>query len=313
MQSRHYLDLTTGSVNVQCRTSSENRRHASLITLIILALSCLLGIIVEGFSGASNNLLLPGSSFLKLRSTQSLSMSIGSITLVGAGPGDPDLLTMQAYKAIKNADLIVADRLISTAILDTISCQLMVARKRPGCAEVAQQEVYQWVVEAAKSGMKVVRLKIGDPFLFGRGGEEVLEYRKFGFEPIVCAGISSSYAAPLVANIPITHRDVASQVVICTGFGRDRAKMEVPIYQEKQTVVLLMAVGRIGDIAAEMIAHKGFPASTPVAIVEWATTPQQRCLRGTLSNVQEVVQRNNAQPPATIIVGHAVNVLNQAT
>ena len=145
---------------------------------------------------------------------------MGSLHLVGSGPGDPDLLTLQAYKLLKNATLVIADRLISQEILELIDCEVKVANKRPGCAEEAQQELNEWVVDGVLAGKNVVRLKIGDPFLFGRGGEEILEYRRHDIHPIVVAGISSSYCAPLAANIPVTHRDVANQVLICTGYGK---------------------------------------------------------------------------------------------
>ena len=153
------------------------------------------------------------------RGSTALSMA-GTLTVVGSGPGDPDLLTIQAYKLLKNASLVVADRLISQEILDLIECELKIANKRPGCAEEAQDELNRWVIEGVESGKNVVRLKIGDPFLFGRGGEEILEYRKHNITALVAPGLSSSYSAPLSANIPITHRDVANQVLICTGFGK---------------------------------------------------------------------------------------------
>jgi uroporphyrin-III C-methyltransferase len=235
--------------------------------------------------------------------------SRGTVALVGAGPGDPNLLTLQAIKLIQNASLVISDRLVSPEILALVTCELKVARKKPGCAEEAQQEIYEWMSEAVKQGKNVVRLKIGDPFLFGRGGEEVLELRKWGIEPIVSPGVSSSYSAPLAALIPLTHRGVASHVMITTGYGQDAAIVDVPDYKTDMTVVLLMAVGRIEDIASRMI-EKGFPGATPVAIVEKATTPQQRIIYGTLATIGVIALEQKATAPATIVVGDVVHVLN---
>lgn len=204
---------------------------------------------------------------------------------------------------------MVSDRLVSKEILDLVECELRIAKKRPGCAEEAQEEIYEWMREAVRAGRDVVRLKIGDPFLFGRGGEEVLEMRRMGIECVVSPGVSSSYSAPLAALIPLTHRGVSSHVVISTGYAQDAGVVEVPEYRPDVTVVLLMAVGRITEIAANMVA-KGFPARTPVAIIEKATTPQQRVLYGTLGNIGEVATREAAVAPATIVVGDVVHVLS---
>ena len=237
-------------------------------------------------------------------------VSAGTIALVGAGPGDPEMLTMQAMKYLKNASLVIADRLISKEILDLIKCELRIAKKRPGCAEEAQEEIYHWVVEAVRQGKNVVRLKIGDPLLFGRGGEEFLYFKEqLGIVPVIVPGISSSYSAPMAALIPLTHRGVSNQVLISTGYGKDLAYVEVPVFVQDRTVVLLMAVGRIGEIAADLVARKNYPLSTPVAIVESATTPQQRTLLGTLETIGDIAAREEAKAPATIVIGNVVNVL----
>eukprot|EP01038_Epipyxis_sp_PR26KG_P010650 gene10650-14302_t len=234
----------------------------------------------------------------------------GTITLIGSGPGDPDLLTIQAYKLIKSASLVIADRLISKEILDLIECELKVANKKPGCAEEAQDEINRWVLEGLSSGKKVVRLKIGDPFLFGRGGEEILEYRKYGYEPMIVPGISSSYSAPLAANIPITHRGIANQVLICTGYGQNGSIIDIPEYHSDRTLVLLMAVGRISEIASNMTLYKNYPQLLPVCIIEKATTPQQRLIYGTLNDIGEIALTQQAKAPATIVIGDVVHALN---
>jgi uroporphyrin-III C-methyltransferase len=235
--------------------------------------------------------------------------SAGKIHLLGAGPGDPNLLTLEAIKLFNSASLVVADRLIAQEILDLIPCELKVANKRPGCAEEAQEEIYDWCYSALKEGRHVVRLKIGDVFLFGRGGEEILEFRKWGIESNISPGISSSYSAPLAAGIPLTHRGVSNQVIISTGYGQDSKDVDVPEYVEDRTVVLLMAVGRIAAIAKRLVM-KGYPTSTPVAIIEKATTPRQRTLYGTLEDIGDIAKREEAKPPATIVIGDVVHVLD---
>lgn len=233
----------------------------------------------------------------------------GTLSLVGAGPGDPDLLTIQAMKLISTADLVIADRLISSEILALVKCELKVANKKPGCAEEAQEEIYEWVIDAVSKGKNVVRLKIGDPYLFGRGGEEVLEYReKLGVDPLVAPGLSSSYAAPLVAKIPLTHRDVANNVLISTGYGKNGSTVDVPEYRSDRTVVLLMAIGRLGEIV-DMMKDKNYDLETPVAIIENATTPRERILYGTVNSIVAVATEKQAKPPAIIVVGKVVDVL----
>lgn len=244
-----------------------------------------------------------------LRSKAHLFDSKGTVALVGAGPGDPKLLTLQALEFLKNANLVIADRLISQDILDLIECEIRVAKKQPGCAEEAQDEIYEWVKEAVLQGRNVVRLKIGDPFLFGRGGEEIIEFRKLGVEPSVAPGISSSYCAPLVAGIPLTHRGSSNQVLITTGYGKDGSSVDVPEYCPERTVVLLMAVGRIAEIAGNMTAV-GYPLDTPVAIVEKATLSDQRTITSTLQHIGAIAKEMHVRPPSTIIIGDVVNVLN---
>ena len=234
----------------------------------------------------------------------------GKLSLVGAGPGDPELLTMQALRLIKEADLVVSDRLVSHEILAVVQCELLVANKTPGCAEKAQEQIYQWVCDAVKAGRNVVRLKIGDPLLFGRGGEEILRFRaELNVEPFLSSGVSSSFSAPLVAGIPLTHRGVSNQVLISTGYGRDGSRVDVPPFSEDRTIVLLMAVGRIGEIAESMM-KRGYKRNTPVAIIERATTPKQRTLHGTLESIGGIAVEKMARAPACIVVGNVVDLLH---
>ena len=162
--------------------------------------------------------------------------SFGSIFLVGAGPGDPELLTVGAAKILADERrLVIADRLVSREVLALVRGELRVARKLPGCAEIAQQEIYRWTEEAVRAGKDVVRLKIGDPFVFGRGGEEILEFReRLGVEASVVPGVSAVFSSPLLGKIPVTHRAVASQVVMSTGYGKEYARPSLQSYHQDQ-------------------------------------------------------------------------------
>ncbi|CAB9506012.1 Siroheme synthase [Seminavis robusta] len=235
----------------------------------------------------------------------------GRVTLVGAGPGDPDLLTVAAYKILTqnpNA-LVISDRLVAQEILDLIPGEIKVARKLPGCAEFAQEEIFSWVHEGLKQGKHVIRLKIGDPFVFGRGGEEVLVFRDFGVESKVIPGVSSAFSAPLLGSIPVTHRGVAQQVVMCTGYGREGTSPDLIQYHKQQTVVFLMAVGRLKELCGRLINMANYPPETPVAIVERAGCPNQRTVTGNLMTIADVAEEHQVKPPSTIVVGEVVNVL----
>jgi uroporphyrin-III C-methyltransferase len=235
----------------------------------------------------------------------------GKVTLVGSGPGDPDLLTVAAYRLLtehKDA-LVISDRLVSPEILALIPGEVKIARKLPGCAEMAQEEIYWWAYQALNQGRHVIRLKIGDPFVFGRGGEEVLTFRQFGVNPTVIPGVSAAFSAPLLGSIPVTHRGVSNQVVMCTGYGREGTSPDLIRYHEEQTIVFLMAVGRLGELCQRLIEKAGFPSDTPVAIVEKAGCPDQRTVVGNMMTIADIAKEHQIKPPSTIIVGKVVNVL----
>lgn len=256
------------------------------------------------------SLLTPSLSTPAENSSTQNHKSGGRITLVGSGPGDPDLLTMAAYRIITDPSVfIVADRLVSPEILDLIQGEYKIARKLPGCAEKAQHEIFQWCEDALNEGKHVIRLKIGDPFVFGRGGEEVLTFRGMGYEPVVIPGVSAAFAAPLLGNIPVTHRGVSNQVVMCTGYGRNGTSPDLIQYHPEQTVVFLMAVGRLHELCQNLINMAGYPSKTPVAIVEKAGCPEQRTLVGDMEDIGDLAQEYEIKPPSTIVVGEVVNVL----
>ena len=274
----------------------------------------------------------------------------GRISLIGSGPGDPELLTLKAARMLQDPDaLVVADRLVSDEILQLIRGDMKTARKLPGCADLAQDEIYQWCHEGLQQGKHVIRLKIGDPFVFGRGAEEVLQFRKYGVEPDVvpvcfvffmmaiattiyliltfccyrgCSssiylfetskqGVSSAFSAPLLGSIPVTHRGVANQVVMTTGYGRDGTCPDLIKYHPEQTLVFLMAVGRLEELCENLIATAGYPKETPVGIVERAGCPNQRTVVGDMTTIATIARENNIKPPSVIVVGEVVNVLLQ--
>lgn len=238
----------------------------------------------------------------------------GHIILAGSGPGHPDLLTTATLKAIRTADLILADKLVPAPVLDLVPRRtpIHIARKFPGNAEQAQQELLQMGLEALKSGSTVLRLKQGDPYLYGRGAEEYAFFREHGYPVTVLPGITSSLSAPLFANIPVTHRAVSDQVLVCTGTGRKGAAPDPPAYQSNQTVVFLMALHRLQALIDSLVAkEKAWPKETPCAVIERASCPDQRVIRSTLEFVTAAIEEEGSRPPGLLVVGSACEVLGK--
>lgn len=236
----------------------------------------------------------------------------GSISLVGSGPGSVAMLTLGALQEIHSADLILADKLVPQQVLDLIPTKrtrLFIARKFPGNAERAQEELLELGLASLLKGEKVVRLKQGDPYIFGRGGEEFLFFSKHGFTPSVLPGITSALAAPVYTNIPATHRDVADQVLICTGTGRRGALPNLPEFVPSRTTVFLMSLHRIVELIPHLIEDKRWAHDLPVAIVERASCPDQRVIRTTLSKASAAVDALGSRPPGLFIAGNACKVL----
>ena len=236
----------------------------------------------------------------------------GRVQLIGAGPGDPELLTLRAAEALAEADVVFADRLVPTEILALVQGDLRVARKFPGRADAAQAELDTGVAEAYRAGKHVVRLKCGDPFVFGRGGEEVETLGAQGIEAEVIPGISSALAAPEAAGIPLTQRGVADRVTVLTGHGSNGRAVTLPEFDPGTTVVWLMAMGRLEDIAAKLIREEGYPTNWPVAIIQHATHPGQRAVRAPLHAIAAVANEQGLSAPAVIVMGNVVNVAGRA-
>ncbi|KAF7307727.1 Uroporphyrin-III c-methyltransferase [Mycena kentingensis (nom. inval.)] len=236
----------------------------------------------------------------------------GRIFLIGSGPGHPSLLTRAAHAALTSLpDLVLSDKLVPAAVLALIppSVEVRIARKFPGNADGAQSEMMEAAIEAAGRGLTVVRLKQGDPVLYGRAGEEVLYFRSHGFEPVVVPGVSSALAGPTFAGIPVTQRGVADAFVVCTGVGRGGKAGQVIPYARGRTVVVLMGVARLKSVVDSMMADS-YPPHTPIAIVERASMPDQRVLVSTLENIADGLESLGEQrPPGMMVVGWAVLAL----
>ncbi|EKM61761.1 uncharacterized protein PHACADRAFT_112611 [Phanerochaete carnosa HHB-10118-sp] len=244
----------------------------------------------------------------------------GRVLLVGSGPGHPSLLTIATRDALtKHADLVLSDKLVPDAVLALIPShvEVRIARKFPGNADGAQNELMEAAVEAAKQGRTVVRLKQGDPSVYGRAGEEVLYLRAHGFEPIVIPGVSSVLAGPTFAGIPITQRGAAESFVVCTGVGRQGKEVKLPGYERTRTLVLLMGIARLPQIletlqsADPIVASRrngaAYPTGLPVALIERASMPDQRVIVSTLRHIAAALERAGEQrPPGMLIVGWSV-------
>ena len=240
----------------------------------------------------------------------------GICYLAGAGPGDLGLVTLRAREVVECADVIVFDYLCNPEILRWAprAAEIIYAGKKAGAHTLKQEEINRLLVEQTRAGKCVVRLKGGDPFLFGRGGEEALALAKAGLRFEIIPGVTSALAAAAYAGIPVTHRGLASELLIFTGH-EDPLKPEsaldyAQIAQTPGTKVVLMGIERIGAIAAQLLAH-GLAADTPIALVRWGTTPRQGTLTGTIGNIEQKVAAAGFDAPAVAIIGGVVNLRQQ--
>jgi len=238
-------------------------------------------------------------------------MAHGKVFLVGAGPGDPKLLTLKAVEVLREADVVVYDRLVSKEILEFApeDAEKIYVGKSSEKNELSQEKINELLVNKALDGKKVVRLKGGDPFVFGRGGEEAeaLADSEIVFE--VVPGVTSAVAAPAYAGIPLTHRDYASSVAVVTGHQAADTKLIdwSRLAGSVDTIVVLMGVGSLESTATNLI-EGGLSPNLPVAVIEWGTTEKQRSLIGTLGTIAEEVREKNVKPPAVIVIGEVVNL-----
>ncbi|MDD2547437.1 MAG: uroporphyrinogen-III C-methyltransferase [Burkholderiaceae bacterium] len=239
----------------------------------------------------------------------------GQCTLVGAGPGDPDLLTLQAVRAIQSATLLLVDDLVSDAIvaLAAPSARVVHVGKRGGCKSTPQAFIEKLMVMAVQEGQRVVRLKGGDPFIFGRGGEEMEHLRAAGIAVQVVHGITAGLAAAGALGVPLTHRAHAQGVVFITGHaqpgarGPDWGLLACTAHQARLTLVIYMGMSGAGQIQEGL--RTGLPDDTPVAIVHRASLPDQRHAVATLASLQATIEREGLGSPSIIVVGDVLSGL----
>lgn len=238
---------------------------------------------------------------------------IGKVYLVGAGPGDPGLFTLKGKALLECADVVVYDALVSSAILANINPQAekIDAGKRRGRHSLSQEEINQLLIAKAEDNAIVVRLKGGDPFVFGRGGEEMEDLVKAGVSVEVVPGVTSGIAAPAYAGIPLTHRDYSSSVTFVTGHesaGKYRPIVKwQAIAQGSETIVIYMGIHNLPYITEQLHAA-GLSLDTPIALVRWGTRPEQEELIGTLETIVAQVEATQFGAPAIAIIGQVVNL-----
>ncbi|MFE9184080.1 uroporphyrinogen-III C-methyltransferase [Micromonospora harpali] len=239
----------------------------------------------------------------------------GRVALVGAGPGDPELITVKGWRLLTEADVVVADRLVPGLLLDELrtGVELVDASKIPYGPSRAQEEINRILVDRALAGAFVVRLKGGDPYVFGRGGEELLACAAAGVPVTVVPGVTSSIAAPAAAGVPVTHRAVAHEFTVVSGHVAPDSPASLVRWDAlaglRGTLVILMGLKNLAAITGTLIGH-GRPADTPVAVVQEGTTGDQRSLRSTLGAVAADVVAAGLRPPAVVVVGDVVGALD---
>ena len=261
---------------------------------------------------------------IQLPPSHSRSLEPGSVALVGAGPGDPELLTIAALRSLQSADVIVHDALVSTEILALIpeQCEIIAAGKRGGhFASACQTDICNMLVTLARQNKRVVRLKGGDPFVFGRGGEEASRLADEGIPFRIVPGLTVGVAGPAYAGIPITHRAANANVAFITGHESDLSSQEEReessvdsakgrVYWEAiaqfPVLVLYMAMKNLSRVSKRLMAG-GRSRDTPVALIQWATTPQQKTLITTLANAVQDAAACHLGPPVIIVIGDVVN------
>ncbi len=237
--------------------------------------------------------------------------SCGKVYLVGAGPGDPELITLKGLRCLRVADVVVYDRLVNLSLLDEApsGAERVFAGKKTGCHAVKQEEIHAFLIHRARQGRLVVRLKGGDPFVFGRGGEEALALAQAGIPFEVIPGVSSAIAVPAYAGIPVTHRDHASSVTIVTGHGRyphgPAGVNWEALAKVGGTLVILMGVDTLPHVTRQLL-DGGLPADTPAAVIQQGTIAQQRVVTDTLVNIAACARRANITSPAITVIGAVV-------
>lgn len=240
-------------------------------------------------------------------------MNPGKVYLVGAGPGDPKLITVYGLECIQKADVIAYDRLVNTALLENAKegVELIFCGKSPGKHHLIQEQIHELLVTKALEGKVVTRLKGGDPCVFGRGAEEAEVLVEHGIEYEIVPGITAGIAAPAYAGIPVTHREFASSFAIVTGHGREEKGQDhlnwSALAKGIDTIAFYMSVGNLEYIIKKLIDN-GKRSTTPVAVIEWGTTDHQRTITGTLETIDDIVLQEGFHNPSMVLVGEVVQL-----
>jgi uroporphyrin-III C-methyltransferase len=236
-------------------------------------------------------------------------MSRGIVYLVGAGPGDPKLITVLGLERLRQAEVVIYDRLVSERLLDEAppTAERIFVGKAPGEHSAKQEEINELLLRHARMGRTVVRLKGGDPFVFGRGSEEALACAEAGIPWEVVPGISSAVSVPALAGIPVTHRELAGGFAVVTGHCAEGDRQDWAALARVETLIILMGLSRLPEISASLLFH-GRGANTPVAAIAQGSLPGERVVVGTLGTIAGDVARAGLRAPATIVVGEVVRV-----
>lgn len=238
----------------------------------------------------------------------SCNMRKGKLTVVGAGPGDVDLITLKGIKALQSADVVLFDALVSTELLEyAAQAEQIFVGKRKGCYAYQQEQINDLIVQRASLGLHVVRLKGGDPFVFGRGAEEMEHAAQFGIEVAVVPGISSSVSVPASQNIPATKRGAAESFWVITGTTKEhKLSNDVALAAKSNaTVIILMGMSKLGEIM-ELFKKEG-KENTPVAIIQNGTTDHEKVGIGTVTSIENKAREQQLSNPAIIVIGEVVN------
>lgn len=242
-------------------------------------------------------------------------MRAGTVYIVGAGPGDPELITVKALRLIQTCDVIVYDRLVNEELLTCARSDaiLVYCGKAPGCHTMHQESIHHVLAEHAFAGKNVLRLKGGDPLIFGRGGEEALAMAELGIPYKIVPGITSALGAASASDIPLTHRGLSASVAFVTGNRCHQAQDPVRwdlLAHAVDTLVVYMGISQLTFIRSTLLAH-GKNEATPVAIIERGSTDRQRVIVGTLKNIEALAAARDVTNPALIVIGESVRVREQ--
>ena len=238
--------------------------------------------------------------------------AVGHVWLVGAGPGDPDLITVRGMKLLQQADVIIHDRLVAPALLDYCrpDARRLYVGKRCGRHSVPQNEINALLVREALKGRQIVRLKGGDPFIFGRGGEEMSELQRHGVAVSVVPGITAAAGCAAATGIPLTHRDHAASVCLVTAHRRDGAPQTdwaALAADPQRTLVCYMGLSELGNITEQLTRH-GLSADTPAALISEGTTARQKAARCTLASLSDTAQQTKMSSPCLVMIGSVVSL-----